>query len=222
MGKSPLWRPIIPRSAGVYSYPANTAPVSGATIDSAKMNSRFDDLKDAITGSVPVDGSATMTGNLPMGSNKLTGLAAGSTAGDSVRYEQVVLLAGSTSTGDQILADTAPTSTLSAGYRGLPQNVKAAAYEFVLTDSGKHVFHDEASARTYTIPANASVAFPIGTIITIVNNASAGAITLAITTDTLRRGDGIAGTGSRTIAASSVASIIKTKTTEWVITGAFS
>lgn len=32
----------------------------------------------------------TMSGNIAMGSNKLTGLAAGTTAGDSVRYEQTV------------------------------------------------------------------------------------------------------------------------------------
>jgi len=42
---------------------------------------------------VQVDGSTAMTGNLPMGSNKLTGLAGGSTNGDSVRYEQLTALA---------------------------------------------------------------------------------------------------------------------------------
>jgi hypothetical protein len=36
----------------------------------------------------------TMSGNINMGSNKLTGLAAGTTTGDSVRYEQAVLITG--------------------------------------------------------------------------------------------------------------------------------
>lgn len=45
-------------------------------------------------------GGGTMSGNIAMGTNKLTGLAAGSTAGDSVRYEQVLLLAGGTMAGD--------------------------------------------------------------------------------------------------------------------------
>ena len=108
------------------------------------------------------------------------------------------------------------------GFRGVPQNSKAAAYTFVMSDAGKHIFHDEVTARTFTIDSNANVAWPIGTAITIVNNNGAGSITLAITSDTLRRGDGTAGTGSRTIAADSIATIIKTKSTEWMITGKFS
>jgi len=39
-------------------------------------------------------GTIAYAANQPMGSHKLTGLAAGSTAGDSVRYEQVVLTSG--------------------------------------------------------------------------------------------------------------------------------
>jgi hypothetical protein len=66
------------------------------------------------------------------------------------------------------------------------------------------------------------VAFVIGTVITFVNNTGAGALTIAITTDTLRRGDGTAGTGSRTVSANAIASIIKTKTTEWMMSGTFS
>lgn len=102
-----------------------------------------------------------------------------------------------------------------------PQNIQNAAYTLVLTDAGKHIFHDEVTARTWTIPANGSVAFPIGTIITLVNNNGAGNITLAITTDTLRRGDGTAGTGSRTITPDSIATILKSKATEWQICGVF-
>ena len=104
----------------------------------------------------------------------------------------------------------------------IPQNLQNTSYQFVLTDDGEHVFHDSATPHTYTIPANALVAFPIGSAITIVNNTGAGALTLAITSDTLRRGDGTAGTGSRTISADSVVTILKTKATEWFITGIFS
>lgn len=45
-------------------------------------------------------GSVAMAANLPAGGFKLTNLAAGTTAGDSVRYEQVCLLSGSTWTGN--------------------------------------------------------------------------------------------------------------------------
>src|SRR5690606_35881291 len=42
----------------------------------------------------------TMAGNIAMGSNKVTGLAAGTTSGDAVRYEQALLLAGGTMSGN--------------------------------------------------------------------------------------------------------------------------
>lgn len=126
---------------------------------------------------------------------------------------------------DVVLASAvAPTSIYSAGYRGTPIVSGNSAYAFPLVDAGSTIYHDEAGTRTWTIPANASVAHPIGTCFVLDNTGNAGAagaITLAITTDTLRRGDGTAGTGSRTIGASQVATIRKVKSTEWVITGAF-
>lgn len=99
--------------------------------------------------------------------------------------------------------------------------VKNADYTFVLADNGNEYLHDEATARAWTIPANASVAFPAGAIINGYNNASAGNLTIAITSDTLRRGDGIAGTGSRTVAANSGFTLKKIKTTEWMIFGKY-
>lgn len=110
------------------------------------------------------------------------------------------------------------------GYLGMPTDTHNAAYTFVMSDMGKAHYHDESTARVWTIPSNASVPAPIGSILCIDNTGNAGAagtLTLSITTDTLRRGDGTAGTGSRTIAAGKVAFVRKTKATEWVITGSF-
>jgi hypothetical protein len=103
----------------------------------------------------------------------------------------------------------------------VPQNVQNNDYTFVREDTGKHTFHDIATPHTYTIPSNASVPYPVGSALTIVNNNGAGTLTLAITSDTLRRGDGVAGTGNRTIPANAVATVLKTKNTEWMITGVF-
>lgn len=116
------------------------------------------------------------------------------------------------------------TEVNSAGYLGSPVINGNVAYAFPREDSGKTIYHDEAGTRTYTIPANSSVPHPIGTIFVIDNtgnSGAAGAITLAITTDTLRRGDGTAGTGSRTIPASAVVQIRKVSSTVWIITGVF-
>lgn len=103
----------------------------------------------------------------------------------------------------------------------IKQNAQNGAYEFVLSDSGKHVLHDSADPHDWTIPANASVAFPIGTAITIVNATGAGVITLKITNDTLSTGNGVPGVGDRSISADSIATILKIKLTEWKIGGTF-
>ncbi len=100
------------------------------------------------------------------------------------------------------------------------QNSRSADYTFALTDDGKHVYHPSAdtSGRTWTIPANASVAFPIGSVLRVVNDSSAGVITIAITSDTLVLA-GAGTTGSRSLAADGYAEIVKIGTTRWQIHG---
>lgn len=119
-----------------------------------------------------------------------------------------------------ILADVGPTSTLSVGYRGVPQNSRSAAYTLVLTDAGKHIYHPSAdtTARIWTIPSNASVAFPIGTSVTFINDTSGGTITISITSDTLVQ-MGTGSTGSRTLTANGIATAVKVTATRWVING---
>ena len=109
--------------------------------------------------------------------------------------------------------------TNEVGFRNVPQNSQSAAYTLVLADAGKHIFHPAAdnTARTFTIPANSSVAYPIGTTITFINMAVAN-VTIAITTDTLILSS--AGTtGSRTLATNGTATCIKITSTEWLISG---
>lgn len=106
------------------------------------------------------------------------------------------------------------------GFRHIPQIVNSAAYTLVLTDAGKHILHPSAdtAAQTFTIPDNASVVFPVGAAITFINQASAGVVTIAITTDTMRLA-GAGTTGSRTLAANGMATAIKLTATEWIISG---
>jgi hypothetical protein len=105
-------------------------------------------------------------------------------------------------------------------FSNIPQNSKSAAYTTVLTDAQKHIFHPSAdtTARTFTIDSNANVPYPIGTAITFINQHSAGVVTIAITTDTMRLA-GPGTTGNRTLAADGVATAIKVTSTEWIISG---
>lgn len=106
------------------------------------------------------------------------------------------------------------------GFRGVPLTSRSADYTLVLADAGKGTLHpaSDANARTFTIPANASVAFPVGTAHTFVNETSQ-VVTIAITSDTLALA-GTTTTGSRSLAENGVATALKVTATKWIISGA--
>lgn len=105
------------------------------------------------------------------------------------------------------------------GYIGAPQNIQNGNYTFVMADLGKHIWHDSATGgHQYTLPANASVAFPIGAILTV---ASGNGATFQI----IRAGGVVlvaAGTttdANVTINAYGVVSLLKVATNVWIISG---
>lgn len=109
--------------------------------------------------------------------------------------------------------------TDAVGFKNIPQQSKSADYTLVLADAGKHIFHPsgDASARTYTIPANASVAYPIGTAVVFVNM-TAEVVSIAITSDTMYLAkDGT--TGTRSLARYGSATALKMTATTWLISG---
>lgn len=105
------------------------------------------------------------------------------------------------------------------GFRSIPQNAQTGNYTTVLADGGKHIFHDSGAGAgdTYTIPANGTVAYPLGTVITFVNRDSNN-ITIAITTDTMLLA-GTTTTGSRTLQQNGLATAMKVAPTVWIISG---
>jgi hypothetical protein len=132
----------------------------------------------------------------------------------------MVLSASPTFTGTATFATVSPTANTvdSVGYVGMPQNSQSAAYGILASDAGKSIVHPitDNNARTFTIPANGSVAFPVGTTITFINMINT--VTIAITTDTMYLA-GTGTTGSRTLAAYGVATAIKVTSTSWIISG---
>ena len=161
-----------------------------------------------------------VTGTLPV-ANGGTGVTTSTGTGDTVRATSPTLvtpLLGTPTSG--ALTNCTADGTNPVGFRTIPQNSQSTAYTLVLADSGYHILHPSAdtTARTFTIPANGSVAFPIGTAVTFVNQNAAGVITISITTDTMRLA-GLGTTGSRTLAANGVATAIKLTSTEWIISG---
>ena len=106
------------------------------------------------------------------------------------------------------------------GFVNLPQVSKSADYTFVIADRGKHFLHPSAdtTARTWTIPANASVAYDIGTAITFVNQNGAGVFIIVRPPPTITL------LPSTTLCRSykdenGVATALKITSTEWIISG---
>lgn len=92
-------------------------------------------------------------------------------------------------------------------------NTQNGNYTLVMGDKGKTIYKASGGAgETWTIPANGTVAFPIGTLISF-DNDGGGDLTIAITTDTLVGTDGT--TGSRTLGDNHTAVIQKLTATRW-------
>ena len=203
----------------------------------------FVNLATNVTGTLPIANGGTgttsttfvnlttnVTGTLPVG-NGGTGITAFGTGvatalGQNVSGSGSIALTTSPSFTTPVLG-TPTSGTLSnctvdgtdaVGFRNTPVNSQSTAYTLVLADSGKTILHpiSDNNARTFTIPDNGSVAYPVGTVITFVNLINT--VTIAITTDTMYL-SGAGTTGSRTLAAYGVASAVKVASTTWVISG---
>lgn len=109
--------------------------------------------------------------------------------------------------------------TDAVGFRNIPINEQITTYVAVLSDSGKAISHpsSDANARTFTIPANSSVAYPLGTVLTFVNM-TVQVVSISINTDTMYLA-GTGTTGTRSLAQYGMASAIKLTATTWLISG---
>lgn len=174
--------------------------------------------------------AVTFTSFTPNGSNIVTSVSPGVGIGHFAGSTQVLTsslvisadlnITTTTCTAPQVLTAISATAVGTCNAPLLTQNSQSAAYTTVLGDAGKMIFHPAAdtTARTFTIDSNANVAYILGTCITFVNETLAGVLTIAITSDTLLFA-GAATTGSRTLAASNIATACKITTTKWIISG---
>jgi hypothetical protein len=160
-----------------------------------------------LTGALKVAGGAGIAGNL----------YAAAVYDNNTRVLVTGGALGTPSSGT--LSSCTVDGTNSVGFLTMPQNSQSASYTTVLSDSGKTILHpaSDANARTFTIAANSSVAYPIGTVLQFINM-TAQAVTIAINTDTLTWAQG-GGSGSRTLSQYGVANVVKVTATQWLLTG---
>jgi len=216
-------------TTAITSTPAELNILDGVTADKDELN-----ILDGVTATAGelniLDGVTANKDEL----NVLDGIPAGLTATELGYVDGVTssiqtqitdhhnaatphIYLGTPTTGN--LSNCTVDGTNGVGFKNVPQNSQSAAYTCVLADSGKHIHHPstDANARTYTIPANSSVAYPTGTAITF-TNMTAQVVTIAITSDTLYLAkDGT--TGSRLLAQWGMATALKVDATKWLISG---
>jgi hypothetical protein len=101
------------------------------------------------------------------------------------------------------------------GWRDLQPQSKTATYQIVLADRGSLI---PITTGGVTVPDNSSIAFPVGTIISVYNDSGSSQTVSMLGTDTLRLA-GTSTTGSRTLAQRGVGTLLKVKTTEWTFSG---
>jgi len=77
--------------SGTYNLLTNSwnPATNGVSATAVDWQNLINDVASALTQSLSADGQTPMTGNLNAGNNKITGLAAGSATGDSLRWEQL-------------------------------------------------------------------------------------------------------------------------------------
>ena len=98
---------------------------------------------------------------------------------------------------------------------------QTADYTAVLADAyQKVIYMDKATAVAVKIPTNASVAYPVGTVLNILNK-GAGTVTIsAVTSGTTTIVSAGAASAAPTLGTAKMAACIKVATDTWYVVGA--
>jgi len=200
-----------------------SAPTAGVALTLGAVNSQYGLIVNAnAKAGIQIVGSAAASASIDLvdggAGNQLWSISSGFPNTGSFG---IVTTAGAVAinitSGKQLQHVDTGGTLHNTGFLELPQNAQSANYTTVLADNGKHIIMFS-PATGVNIPANSSVAYPTGTVLTFVN-ANIGSLAIGIVTDTLTLA-GTATTGARTLATNGIATALKTSTTSWLISGA--
>jgi hypothetical protein len=185
--------------------------------DTWTTDGTFDSNGNMKTVAGTVNLATQVTGTLPV-ANGGTGVTTSTGSGSVVLSTSPTLttpVLGTPTSGT--LSNCTVDGTNSVGFINSPQNSQSGStYTLVLGDAGKNVYFTGGSTATLTVPTNASVAFPTGTTILVLNNNS-GNLTISGAGVTFQLANGA--TGNRTVATKGMASLLKVATDTWWVTG---
>ena len=143
-----------------------------------------------------------------------TGLSGGGTSGTvTVSIDTLV-------TADLSTAQTLTNKTLTDPKINLAFDAETASYTAVLANNNQVVTMNNASANTFSIPTNASVAFPVGTQINVLQIGAGQTTIQAVTSGTTTiNSTGATATAPKLRARYSMATCIKAATDTWYVVG---
>lgn len=168
------------------------------------------------SGTIAIDSTvATLTGTQTLTNKTLTApvISSISNTGTLTLPTSTTTLVGTDTT------DTLTNKTLTAPKINLTLNAQTGTtYTFVLGDNGQLVTASNASAQTYTIPLNSSVAYATGAQINIIQ-IGAGQVTIQGTGGVTVASTGATATAPKLRAQYSSATLIKVATDTWYVIG---
>jgi hypothetical protein len=143
-----------------------------------------------------------------------TGISGGGTSGT------VTVSIDTSVTADLTTAQTLTNKTLTDPKINLAFDAETASYTAVLANNGQMVTMNNASANTFSIPTNASVAFPIGTQLNVLQIGAGQTTIQAVTSGTTSiLSTGATAAAPKLRARYSSATCIKAGTDLWYVIG---
>lgn len=173
------------------------------------------------TGKVKIGNGSTAWNSLAyIGAGTVTSITAGTGLSGGTITSTGTIAIDTATTVDVSTAQTLTNKTLTDPKINLVFDAETASYTAVLANNSQVVTMNNASANTFSIPTNASVAFPIGTQINVLQIGAGQTTIQAVTSGTTSiLSTGATAAAPKLRARYSMATCIKSATDTWYVVG---
>lgn len=219
------------RTNGVYTGATVWAQDSAASVKIVfgRHDTHDQDVAQGVNACINKNGQNSPTANISWGSFKITSLAVGTVSTDAATYGQTVTAAtfgagaitltraAGNITAAMALADIVAALGYTPANDAVAPTTKNAIYTLALAD--RALIKTDGIAYTWTIPPNSSVAFPVGTLITLRHQNAAGNVTVARGAGVTLRKPGASTSADLTFTPWGLVTLYQDSADNWVASG---